>query len=91
MGFENGQEVHEGEHYLNLIGLGSLANKDIVMRGVSRKARDFLEDETCAAEARPAFIGFESLSPDDPRRDIFLKVLQEKVAAYLDIVPVAET
>jgi len=91
MGYENGQKEHEGEHYLNLIGLGSFANQDIVMRGVPRKARDFLEDEACAAEARPAFVGFESLSPDDPRRGGFLKVLRERVETYLEIVPKAES
>ena len=87
MGYENGQEEHEGERYLNLIGRGHFADRDIVMRGVHRKARDFLEDKVCAAEARPAFAGLETLGPDDPLREDMIKALQETVAAYLDVAP----
>ena len=91
MGYENGQGEHEGEHYLNLIGLGDFADQDIVMHGVTRKARDFLEDEACAAEARPALVGFERLSHDDPLREASFTILHKRVAAYLNIVPEADS
>jgi hypothetical protein len=74
-------EGHEGEKYLRLLGLEHLADQTIP--GRTEQVRDFLD--ICGERARPMLLGFESLSPDDPRREAVRNALRTRVTEFLDI------
>jgi len=76
-----GQEEHEGEKYLKLLGLEDLADQQIP--GRAERVRDFLD--ICGDHARPMLVGFESLSPDDPRYERVRDVLRTQVTQFLNI------
>ena len=58
----------EGERYLELLGLGNLADQAIPDHLATRpqqQMRDFLE--ICGDHALPVLVGLDSLDRDDPR------------------------
>lgn len=82
----NEEPETEGEKYLSLLGLSHLADRDARTKdGRIFKARDFLD--ICGARARPMLIGFESMSPDDPKYEPTLKGLQGVVTEYIENPP----
>ena len=72
---------HEGDKYLRLLGLDHLAYEQIP--GKTQQVRDFLE--ICGDHARPMLMGFEGLSPEDPRYEPVRDALRTQVAQFLDI------
>lgn len=59
------QPEHEGEKYLELLGLGHLASLEIATSEGIREGRDFLD--ICGDRARGLVVRFEAMSPQDPR------------------------
>lgn len=80
-GAQLNREEHEGEKYLQLLGLEELADQQIP--GRAEQVRDFLD--ICGDHARPMLVGFESLSPDDPRYERVRDALRTQVAQFLNI------
>lgn len=78
---------HEGQQYLDMIGLGELGDRHIMIGGRLRPARDFLDDPRCAAFARPALEAFSHMPEDDPQRTQYLTALQQGVRQYVDPGP----
>jgi hypothetical protein len=72
-------QPHEGEKYLELLGLGHLANQPLPGREVL--GRDFLD--ICGDEARPALAGLASLDPKDPRFSRLQVVLRTHISRYI--------
>lgn len=86
MGIETrsgGEKEHEGEKYLKLLGLEHLADQPIP--GRNERVRDFLD--ICGDHARPMLVGFEGLSPDDPRYEPVRDALRTQVTHFLNIPP----
>ena len=75
------EQEHEGDKYLRLLGLEHLADQQIP--GRTEHVRDFLD--ICGNHARPMLVGFESLSPDDPRYEPVRDALRTQVTQFLDI------
>lgn len=75
------EQEHEGDKYLRLLGLEHLADQPIP--GRAERVRDFLD--VCGDHARPMLVGFESLSPDDPRYEPARDALRTQVTQFLDI------
>ena len=78
-----GQPEHEGEKYLRLLGLDHLAGQEISTGNGVIQARDFLE--ICGEHALPYLVGFESMSPEDPRYDAMKGALQKSISQYIGI------
>jgi hypothetical protein len=78
----NEPPVHEGEKFLGLLGLGHLAERKITTADGIRPAKDFLE--ICGEHARPLLVGFEAMSPDDPRYEPTKKALQGFIGQYIE-------
>lgn len=76
-----GEQEHEGDKYLRLLGLDHLAGMQIPGRDL--QVRDFLE--VCGEHARPMLVGFESLSDEDPRYSLMRNALRTQVTRFLDI------
>lgn len=55
---------HEGERYLELLGLGHLADRMIFTTKGPVQLRDFLD--ICGEHARPLLAGLEAMDPSDP-------------------------
>lgn len=70
---------HEGEKYLQLLGLEDLADQQIP--GRTELVRDFLD--ICGEHARPLLVGLESLSPDDPRFEPTREALKGYVSQFV--------
>lgn len=70
---------HEGEKYLDLLGIGHLADETIPGRDI--QMRDFLD--ICRKDAMPLLVGLESLSPDDPRFSPTQAILRKRISKYL--------
>ena len=77
------EQEHEGERYLRLLDLGHVAEMEMQTSSGPMLARDFLEIEKCKEHARPALVGFEAMSPDDPRYAVIKKVLRNKICGYI--------
>lgn len=72
---------HEGDHYLRLLGLEHLANREITTVDGTFEARDFLD--ICGEYARPMLVGFEAMSPDDPKYEPTKNALQGVISQYI--------
>lgn len=84
----DGQE-HEGERYLRLLGLEYLADRRIATAdGTIIQARDFLD--VCGEHARPMLVGFEAMSPNDPRYNATRKALRNVIGQYVGEHPPAK-
>lgn len=79
---ELGKQEHEGEHYLRLLGLEHLADREITTADRTFEARDFLD--ICGEHARPMLIGFEAMRPDDPRYEATKNALQGLIGQYVE-------
>lgn len=81
-GEQLGDQEHEGEKYLRLLGLEHLAEQNIALEGgESLQARDFLE--VCGEHARPILMGFETMQPDDPRYEPTRDALRGLIGRYI--------
>ena len=74
-------EEHEGEKYLRLLGLDHLADREITTDDRTMQARDFLD--ICGEHARPMLVGFEAMSPDDPRYETIKNTLRGVIGQYV--------
>jgi hypothetical protein len=76
----------EGQQFLELLGLGDLGEQLIPdyldKNGNPKRVRDFLD--ICGEEAKPALIGFRSLSPDDPRYPKMKEILRGFIQKYVN-------
>lgn len=79
---ELGEQEHEGEHYLRLLGLEHLADREIISVDRTIEARDFLD--ICGEHARPMLVGFEAMSLDDPRYEATKNALQSLIGRYVE-------
>jgi len=81
----NGEQAgveHEGERYLQMLGLEHFADREIATSdGSSIPARDFLQ--ICGEHARPVLVGFDAMSPNDPRYEATKNVLHEMIGRYI--------
>jgi hypothetical protein len=76
---DRGQEEHEGERYLRMLGLEELVDQQIP--GRSEKMRDFLD--ICGDHARPMLIGLEQLDPGDPRYNTARDALRDYIGQFV--------
>lgn len=74
-------EEHEGEKYLRLLGLEHMADHEISTADGAIQARDFLD--ICGEHARPMLIGFEAMSPEDPRYETIKNTLRGVIGQYV--------
>lgn len=70
---------HEGERYLQLLGLEHLADEQIA--GRTERVRDFLD--ICGEHARPLLVGLESLSQEDPRYEPAREALRDYISQFV--------
>ena len=75
------EQEHEGERYLRLLGLEHLADREVKTAERTIRARDFLD--ICGEHARPVFIGFEAMGPDDPRYEATRNALRGLISQYV--------
>ncbi|HEY5549777.1 MAG TPA: hypothetical protein VIK37_01060 [Candidatus Saccharimonadales bacterium] len=80
--FDDKEKEHEGEKYLRLLGLGHLADRKIATASGTIQARDFLD--ICGEHARPILVGFETMSPNDPRYGDTKNALRSFVGQYIE-------
>lgn len=73
---------HEGERYLRLLGLGHLADNEIITDSGTIQAREFLD--ICGEHARPILVGFEAMSTDDPKYEAIKKALRSLISRYVE-------
>lgn len=78
----SGREEHEGDKYLRLLGLEHLSDSEIVTSNGRISARDFLD--ICGEHARPVLVGFEAMSPNDPRYGTMRDALREMIVQYIE-------
>ncbi len=79
--FGERQPEHEGEKFLRMLGLEEFADTEILTANGTVQARDFLD--ICGEHARPVLVGFESMSPEDPRYDATKDALRGVVGYYI--------
>jgi len=72
-------QEHEGEKYLELLGLQDLADQQIP--NSDKKVRDFLE--ICGDHALPLLVGLESISRDDPRYEPTRQALRGIISQFV--------
>lgn len=73
---------HEGERYLRMLGLEGLADREITTEsGATIQARDFLK--ICGDHARPMLVGFEDMSPDNPKYEATRDALCSVIGQYV--------
>lgn len=72
---------HEGERYLELLGLGHLAGRTIFTAKGPVQGRDFLD--ICGDRALPVLAGFEAMSPDDPEYEDARNLLRSLIGQYV--------
>lgn len=77
---DKGDRSAEGERYLNMLGLGEYADRQIP--GRAELGRDFLS--ICGDQAERMLKGFESISPEDPIYNKFREMLRGKLITYWD-------
>lgn len=77
-----GREEHEGDKYLRLLGLEHLSGSEIVTANGRIHARDFLD--ICGEHARPVLVGFEAMSPNDPKYEAMRNALREMIVQYIE-------
>lgn len=76
-----GQEEHEGERYLRLLGLDHLADVQVTAGGRDMEARDFLD--ICGEHARPLLVGFANMSSEDPRYEPTRNALRGMITKFV--------
>lgn len=76
------EELHEGEHYLELLGLKDLAEREITTPNGTIQARDFLD--ICGEHARPMLVGFEGMSVNHPDYEVARDALRGMIAGYIE-------
>ncbi len=81
MAGEQLHEEHEGDKYLRLLGLEHLADREITTADGTIQARDFLD--VCGEHARPMLVGFETMSPDNPRYETTKNTLRGVIGQYV--------
>lgn len=81
-GEQQDETVHEGEHYLRLLGLEHLIDAEIATRTGTLPAKDFLD--ICGEHARPMLIGFEAMDSKDPRYDATKNALRGLIGQYVE-------
>jgi hypothetical protein len=81
MAGEKIHEEHEGENYLELLGLGHLADLEIMTEDGPIQARDFLK--VCGDHARPMLVGFADMSQDDERYEPTKEALKNFIGQYV--------
>jgi hypothetical protein len=81
MAGEQIHEEHEGKNYLELLGLGHLANRKIMTGNGAILARDFLD--VCGDHARPMLVGFADMSQDDERYEPTKEALKNFIGQYV--------
>jgi hypothetical protein len=70
-----------GEHYLELLGVGHLADKEATVRGQTMPTREFLL--ACGEHVLPMLVGFEGLHPDHPQRERARGVIVRRLGALM--------
>lgn len=76
------QSGHEGERYLQMLGLEHLAESPVSTPNGTIQAKDFLQ--ICGDHARPILVGFESMSKTDPRYETTRNVLRSLIGQYIE-------
>jgi hypothetical protein len=77
------REEHEGEKYLDLLGLGYLADQEFVGRdGGTHKYRDFLDH--CGPDARNALAGLAAIGSQDPRYEATREALLGSILQHIE-------
>ncbi len=79
--YASNQQEHEGEKYLNLLGLGHVAEQPIPGRP-GLQMRDFLE--ICGEHAGELLAGLESIGPEDPRFDPTRDALRGYISQFIE-------
>ena len=79
---QNNSDLHEGEKYLEMLGLSHLADREVTAAGRVFQARDFLD--VCGDHARPMLAGFETLAPDDPRYETTRNALRGFISNFVE-------
>jgi len=80
-------EEHEGVHYLRLLGLEHLADREVAGKNGRFLAKDFLD--VCGQHARPVLVGFEDMSSDDPEYESTKDFLTHYIGQILESHPQA--
>jgi len=76
------REEHEGDKYLDLLGLGALADQEFVGRdGGTYRYRDFLDH--CGPDAHNTLAGLAAIGPDDPRFQQAREAIRESVLQHI--------
>jgi len=78
-------EEHEGLHFLRLLGLEHLAEREVHGPNGTFLAKDFLE--VCGQHAKPVLVGFEDMSPDDPEYETTKNSLSQYIGQILEANP----
>lgn len=73
---------HEGEKYLDMLGLSHLAEVPIQAGDRTIQARDFLE--ICGDHARPMLVGFEHMNQSDPRYETTRNALRGLISKFVE-------
>lgn len=77
------REMPEGERWLGILGFDHLAGQPtghVRDDGSPILAQDF--PELCGDHARPIFVALESMGPDHPNYDKYVRVAQEALRGY---------
>lgn len=77
-----GEQEHEGERYLRLLGREHLADREVATAGGTIQAKDFLD--ICGEHARLILVGFEAMNTDDPRYETTRKALRGLIDQYVE-------
>ncbi len=77
---DKGDRSADGERYLNMLGLGEYANRQIP--GRTELGKDFLS--ICGDQAEQSLKGFESMSTEHPKYKLARDMLRGKLITYWD-------
>jgi hypothetical protein len=77
---------HEGEKYLDMLGLGALVDQEFIGKdGATYQYRDFLDH--CGPEARDALAGLDSIGTHDSRFETVRDALRQSVLQHINQRP----
>jgi hypothetical protein len=74
---------HEGDKYLEMLGLSSISDRRIKTEQGFISARDFLD--ICGDTARLTLVGLEKIGPHDPRYGESIEAIRTHVLKSLQI------
>lgn len=77
------EEVHEGQHYLDLLDLGHVGDQQMMTSQGPTEARNFLD--VCGEHSHNALRGFALMDPQDPMYAQMKEFLRGAVGKYVNI------